>query len=68
MFGFYPGLSPYDPYSSYFGYMDLCDSKETQEEREQRSFSGLICVAICYIGVPLAMAIGYGIYKLITKA
>jgi hypothetical protein len=59
---FYPGMSPFDPY----GVMLPVDSTATDEERSQNAFSGLICVLICYIGFPLAIALGYGLCKLIT--
>jgi hypothetical protein len=54
---------PYDPYSPY-GVINYYDPNETQEERERSAFTSLLCVVICFIGFPLAMAIGYGLYRL----
>ena len=61
---YYFGGYLYDPYSPY-GMMSCFNSNETQEERETRSRINLICVAICYIGFPVAVAMGYGLYKFV---
>ena len=63
MDNYYFGGYPYDPYSPYL-VSDNYNPEETQEEREQRSFTGLLCVLICYIGFPMAVAMGYGLYRL----
>jgi hypothetical protein len=56
---------PYDPCSPY-GEMYFYDPNETQEERETRAFVGLVGVFLCFIGFPVAIAIGYGLYRLFS--
>lgn len=55
---------PYDPFGPY-GVMDYYNPNEKPEDQENRSFTSLIIVIICYIGFPIAMAIGYGLYELV---
>ena len=46
--------------------MGYYDPNETDEERLQRATISAIVSFICLIGVPLLLAVCYGIYKLIV--
>lgn len=54
----------YDPRYP-FGMMNYYNPDESAEDREARTIGNFLCVAICYIGFPIAIALGYGVYQLI---
>ena len=60
---YYFGGYPYDTFSSYM-VPDCYNPEETQEDREQGAIAKLLCVIGCYIGFPIAVAMGYGLYRL----